>query len=92
MFPFSLGVTDGFLPPMCLSTPLVSTATNATNRRWINAEDLQARCNNDATANENNPCVSLMVDAVAYNQDDLSPTYFRLRSETDADAAADILE
>ena len=92
MFPFSLGVTDGFLPPMCSSTPLVSTATNATNCRWINADDLQARCNNHATAkNENNPCVSLMVDAVAYNQDDLSPTNFRLRSETDADAAADIL-
>lgn len=93
MFPFSLGVTDGFLPPMCSSTPLVSTATNATNRRWINADDLQARRSNDATANENNPCISLMMDAVAYNRDDLSPTYFRLRSETDADAdaAADIL-
>ena len=76
---------------MCLlSTPLVSTTTtNAISHKWINADDLQARCNNGATANENNPCVSLMVDAVAYYElDDLSPTYFRLRSETAADAAA----
>ena len=71
--------------------------TNSNTLRWINAGDLQRRYNSDAMAKED-PSASLLacggdvvVDAVAYKQQDLSPTYFRLRSDAAdaADAAAD---